>query len=126
MLDVHGGVDVDAGIEQLDDILPALGVSQAGRVRVRQLVDEDQRGTASERGIEIEFAQPGAAIVDRARRKNLEPLEQRVSLGPAMSLDISNERVDSVGFCSRTASSIAYVLPTPAAAPRNTFSFPRR
>ena len=28
--------------------------------------------------------------------------------------------------CSRAASSIAYVLPTPAAAPKNTFSFPRR
>ena len=98
MLDVHGGVHVDAGVEQLDDVLPALGVSQAGRIRVRQLVDEDERGTAGERGVEIELAQRGAAIVDHPRREELESFEQRVGLGPPVRLDISDEHVDSVGL----------------------------
>src|SRR5207237_1117692 len=98
VLDVHGGVHVDAGVEQLDDVLPALGVSQAGRIRVRQLVDEDERGTAGERGVEIELAQRGAAIVDHPRREELESFEQRVGLGPPVRLDISDEHVDSVGL----------------------------
>ena len=98
VLDVHGGVDVDAGIEQLDDVLPALGVSQAERVRVRQLVDEDQRGVARERSVEVELAQRGPAIVDHPRGEDLESFEQRVGLGAAVRLDISHERVDSVGL----------------------------
>ena len=33
VLDVDGRIDVDAGVEQLLDVLPALGVARAGRVR---------------------------------------------------------------------------------------------
>ena len=98
VLHVHGRVDVDAGVEKLDDVLPALGVSEAGGVRVRELVDEDQGGTARERGVEVELAQRGSAVIDHPRRKDLEPLEQRVGLGPAVSLDAPDEHVDPVGL----------------------------
>ncbi len=48
--------DVDAGVEQFLDVLPALGVARAGRVGVRQLVDQDQRRLARQRGVEVELA----------------------------------------------------------------------
>src|SRR5262249_35397977 len=48
VLDVHGRVDVDARIEQLLDVLEPLVMAAAGRVRVRELVDDDERGTARE------------------------------------------------------------------------------
>jgi hypothetical protein len=96
VLDVHGRVDVDAGVEQFDDVLPALGVSTARRVRVGELVDEDQRRVAGERGVEIEFAQRGAAIVDRFRWEDLEPGKQGVGLGATVSLDVADDRIDAV------------------------------
>ena len=43
VLDVERRPDVDAGAEQLVDVLPALGVARSGDVGVRELVDEDQR-----------------------------------------------------------------------------------
>ncbi len=55
MLNVDGGEHVDAGIQQLFNILPAFGMARAGRVAVRQFVHQDQRRTARQRGIEIEF-----------------------------------------------------------------------
>ena len=44
VLDVDGGVDVDAVFQQLLDILVALGVAAAGNIGVRQLVDQDEPG----------------------------------------------------------------------------------
>ena len=44
MLDVDRGDDVDAGVQQLLDVLPALRVPGAGDVRVRQLVDQRDPG----------------------------------------------------------------------------------
>jgi hypothetical protein len=44
VLDVHGGEHVDAGVEQLLDVLPAFGVPAAGVVGVGQLVDQAQLG----------------------------------------------------------------------------------
>ena len=47
VLDVQRRDDVDAGLEQLLDVLPALLVARAGDVRVRELVDErDLRAAA--------------------------------------------------------------------------------
>ena len=42
VLDVDGGVDVDAGVQQLLDVLVALGMPAAGDVGVGELVDQDQ------------------------------------------------------------------------------------
>ena len=44
VLDVERRVDVDARVEQLLDVVPALGMARAFGVGVRQLVDEDERG----------------------------------------------------------------------------------
>ena len=43
VLHVHRRPDVDAGVEQLLDVLPALGVARARRVAVRQFVEQHQR-----------------------------------------------------------------------------------
>src|SRR5204863_8438920 len=51
--DVEGGDHVDAGLEQLVDVLPALGVTAAGNVAVGQLVDEDDLGAAGQDGVDV-------------------------------------------------------------------------
>ena len=57
VLDVERGVDVDAAVEELLDVLPAFGMTGAGRVGVGQFVDKDQSRPACQRGVEVELAQ---------------------------------------------------------------------
>ena len=100
MLDVQRRVDVDPGGEQLLDVLPALGVTGAGGVGVGQLVDEDEGRAAGEGRVEVELAERGAAVLDRARRQPLEPGEERLRLGPAVRLDPADDHVDARGLLS--------------------------
>ena len=74
VLDVERRPDVDAGVEQLVDVLPALGVPRALGVRVGQLVDEEQLRPPRQRRVEIELAQRHAAVGDVARRQRFEAL----------------------------------------------------
>ncbi len=55
VLHVERREDVDARVEQLLDVLPALEVPRARRVGVGQLVDEDQLGLAGEGRVEVEL-----------------------------------------------------------------------
>ena len=55
VLDVERREDVDARVEQLLDVLPALQVPRARGVRVRELVDEDELRLPRERGVEVEL-----------------------------------------------------------------------
>ncbi len=64
MLDVHGRPDVDAGVEQLFDILPALGVPGSGDVGVRQFVDQNQLRLPLERPVQVEFPQNAIPVPD--------------------------------------------------------------
>ncbi len=65
VLDVHGGDDVDAGVEELVDVLPPLGVAGAGDVRVRELVDERDLRVPGEDGVEVHLLEACAAVLDR-------------------------------------------------------------
>ena len=53
VLDVDRGDDVDARVEQLVDVLPALLVAAAGHVGVGELVDERDRRPAGEDGVDV-------------------------------------------------------------------------
>ena len=120
VLDVDRGVDVDAGVEQLLDVVPALRVPAAGRVRVRELVDQDQLGPAREDGVEVHLARaPGRGTAIDLARDDLEPVEQRLGLGAAVRLDDADDDVDARRAGARAPpASMAYVLPTPGAAPK--------
>src|SRR5208337_5412471 len=80
VLDVERRPHVDAGGEQLLDVLPALGMAAFGSVGVSELVDDDQLGPARERRIDVELADRVAAILDHAARQNLESLEESARL----------------------------------------------
>src|SRR6185437_10593370 len=62
VLDVDGGDDVDAGVQQVLHVLPALGVPGTGDVGVRQLIDERDLGPAGEDGVEVHLFEGGAAV----------------------------------------------------------------
>ena len=94
MLDVEGGVDVDAGGQQFLDVLPALGVARARRVGVGVFVEQQQGGTATQRCVEVELHQLAAAILDRNPRQDLETLQQRLCLLAAVGLDDTHDHID--------------------------------
>ena len=96
VLDVHRRVDVDAGVEQLVDVLPALRVARARRVGVRELVDDDQAGLAREGGVEVELLQLDAAVRNALARQDLEALEERRGLLAPVGLDQADDDVDAL------------------------------
>ena len=77
VLDVDGGVDVDAGGEQLLDVEVALGVAAAGGVGVGEFVDEDELRAAGEDGVEVHLLERPALVVDPAARDHLEAAHER-------------------------------------------------
>ena len=98
VLDVHRRVDVDAGVEQLVDVLPPLCVARARDVGVRELVDDDERGLARERGVEVELLQLDAAIGEAPARQDFEPFDERGGLLATVRLDQADHHVDAFGL----------------------------
>ena len=96
VLDVDGGVHVDAGGEQLIDVLPALGMTRARGVGVGELVDQDQRRPASEGAVEVEVAERRSPVLDGATGKHLKALEQRFCLDPAVRLHEAHHHIHAV------------------------------
>ena len=94
------------------------------RVRVGQLVDEDEGGAAGERRVEIELLERVSVVLDPPAGQRLEAATRRPGLGPAVGLDDPDDDVQPLGPQARAASSMAYVFPTPGAR-RRTFQLPR-
>ena len=87
MLDVERGQHVDAGIDQLGDILKALFVARPRDVGVGEFVDQGQGRTARQHRIQIHLGEAPAAMGQDPARDHLQPAQQRLGLGPAMGLD---------------------------------------
>ena len=85
VLDVDRGDHVDARVEQVLDVLPALGVPGSGRVGVGELVDERHLGLAGEHGVEVHLVEPVRRRT--ARGDDLQPVEELGGLRPAVGLD---------------------------------------
>ena len=87
MLYVERGVDVDAGVEQLFDILPPLGMAAAGDVGVGKLVDHQQLVVGRQGAIEIELGDRPAITRQRLARENGKAVDQRLGFLAAVRLD---------------------------------------
>ena len=72
MLHVDGGDDVDAGVQQVDHVLPAFFVRASGNVRMGQLVDEGDLRAARDDGEQIHFIEPHATGFHAAPRHRLQ------------------------------------------------------
>ena len=105
VLDVDGGDDGDAGVEQLLDVLPALGVLAARGVGVGEFVDQHHLGAGgpAPRRTSSSGKLP-AAVVDVARRDDLDAVEQLGGLLAAVGLD---DRGDHVGAALEPAVRLA-------------------
>ena len=98
MLDIERGPDIDAGGENLVDVLPALRMPAAGDIGVGVFVDEQQTGMARKCSVEVEFLEDLISINDRLARKNFEAFDERFGLAPAVGFDESGNHVAPVGL----------------------------
>ena len=130
MLNVQRRPNVDAGVEQLFDILPTFRMARrrlaAHQVRVRELVDEQDPGSALERRVEIELLPYHPAVADGQRGQTLERQGEPLRLGAAVRLDVTDDDFGAAGARPVPRLSIAKVLPTPAVAPKKIRNRPRR
>ncbi len=69
------------------------GWREPGDVGVRELVDQDQRRTARQRRIEIEFGERAPWYVDLRARQDLEALQQRLGFLAAVGLEEADDDV---------------------------------
>ncbi len=96
VLDVEGADDRDARVEQLLDVLPALLVSRARRVRVRELVDERDLWAPGENGIDVHLLERRPAVLDSFARHDLEVADLLGGFRPAVRLDVADDDVLAV------------------------------
>jgi hypothetical protein len=90
MLDIEGGVDVDAGGEHLLDVLPALLVAVLADVAVGEFVDQRELLTPGDERVEIHLVQEPPAV-------EMRPARQHLGLGAAVGLDHRGNDVDALG-----------------------------
>ena len=125
VLHVDGGVDVDTGRQQFLDVLPAFRMARARRVAVREFVDQHQVGVPREHRIDVEFVQHRTAILDAALRNRPAGRPPTLRCRRAGASPLRRPRRRRLrASTSRASVSIAYVLPTPAHAPKKIFSRP--
>ena len=93
VLDVAGADDVDPGVEDDVDVLPALGPLRARGVRVGQLVDQGDRRMPGEDRVGVHLLDDDAAVLDPTTRHDLQPVEQLGRLGPAVGLHEPDDEV---------------------------------
>ena len=86
------------GVQDLVDVLVALRVARAGRVRVRQLVDQGELRRASHDLVDVHLLERHAAVLDAAARHRLEPLGERRRLRPIVRLEVADHDVDALGL----------------------------
>ncbi len=79
LLHVHGRDHGDPGGKQLLDVLPALGITAARGVSVRQIIDQDHFRVAGQHRVDIEFP---AGLAD-----DFDALQQLRGLAAAVGLD---------------------------------------
>jgi hypothetical protein len=93
VLDVHRGDDVDASVEQLPDVLPALLVARARHVCVRELLDERDLGATGQDRVEVHLLEGGAAIRQRRPRYDLEVTDLLEGMRTAVGFDVADHHV---------------------------------
>ena len=93
VLDVHCGQYVDPGLQQFQDVLPALFIARARDVGVRQLVHNGHFGLAGEHGIGVQLGELVATMDTPPPGHDLQTLQQLGGLLPAVCLDQAHDHV---------------------------------
>ena len=97
MLNIERRPNVDPGFQQFGDVLPALRVAAAGRVGVRELVHQDDFGTAQKGGVQVKLAQRCVLMRHEPHREAFQFLGKLLCFRPAMWFDVSGNDIKAPG-----------------------------
>ena len=98
VLDVDSADDRDPGVEDLEHVLPPLGVGTgAGHVRVGELVDERHLWAAGKHRRQVHLLESRAAVLDDLAGNDFKVADLLGRAGPAVRLDKAD---DDVGAAS--------------------------
>jgi hypothetical protein len=101
VLNVDRGPHRDAGLEQLCDVLPALGMSRrrlcARQIGMSQLIDQQDLGFAGKGRVQIEFQPLDAAIAQHQRCKTRQTLQKALGVDTPMRLNVTDHHIRATG-----------------------------
>ena len=95
MLDVEGGENVNAGVEQLGHVLVAFGVAAVGRVGVGELIHQRQARAARQHGVQVHVGKGNAAIFNLAARNTGQALGQGVGFLASVGFQVGDGDVSA-------------------------------
>ena len=93
VLDVDGGIDVDAVGEQFLDVEIALGMTAARRVGMGEFVDQGDLRPPRDQRVEVHLLERLVLVADPLARQHFEALQQRFGLRPSMGLDDADDDI---------------------------------
>lgn len=96
VLDIHRRIDVDAPVQQLENVEIALRMTAAGRIRMRQLVDQGEPRPALQHRIEVHLLQRLPLVGDLRSRDDLEIADQSLGFLAPVRLDDADDNVLAV------------------------------
>ena len=96
MLDVHRRGDADPPVQDVLDVLVALAVARLGQIRMRELVDERELGSAPDHSVDVHLGEHRTADGGPKMRHHLEALGERGRLGPVVRLEVADHDVDAL------------------------------
>ena len=91
MLDVESRIDVDALVQQFQDVEVALGVAAAGRIGVGEFVDQRYLRSAGDQAVEVHLLEPLALVLEAFVRNDFEVSNKRLGLLAAVRLDDADD-----------------------------------
>ena len=98
VLDIDGGIDVDAAVQQLFNVEIAFGVAAARHIGVGKLVDENELRPAGDDGVEVHLVEPLAFVLDGPARNDFEAVQQGLGLFAAVGLHHAYDDIVAVFF----------------------------
>ena len=97
VLDVDGGVDVDAAREQLLCVEIALGMAATGGIGVREFVDQRNLRPTRDDRIEVHLLEDLIPVFQSLARNDFEPPQQPFRFRTPVGLDHANDHIGA-GF----------------------------
>ena len=92
--------DVDPRLEQFLHVLPALGMARTRRRGMGVFVDQQQRRSARQRGVEVELHQRAAPMLHRRTGQDFQTVKQRLGLASAVGLHEADDDVLALGVAA--------------------------
>jgi len=95
VLDIDGGIDVDAVRQQFLDVEIALGMAATRCVGMRELIDERELRTARDQRVDVHFLERLVAVGDPLARQDFQSLQERFGFGAPVGLDNAHHHIDA-------------------------------